>query len=69
MINKLYNLAQKVGDNAAAICLQWFVTEQIEEEKSATEIIEMLKMIKGDSGQMILIDRELANRPQPQPAA
>lgn len=62
MINKLYNLAQKTGDNAAAICLQWFVTEQIEEEKSATDIVEMLKRVKPDSGQMIMIDRELAAR-------
>jgi len=62
MINKLYTLAQKTGDNAAAICLQWFVTEQVEEEKSATEIVEMLKMIKTDSGQMIMIDRGLAKR-------
>ena len=66
MINKLYTLAQKTGDHAATICLQWFVTEQVEEEKSAAAIIEMLKMIKADSGQMIMIDRELANRAQPQ---
>jgi len=62
LINKLYNLAQKVGDNAAAICLQWFVTEQIEEEKSATDILEMLKRVKPDSGQIIMLDQALAKR-------
>ncbi len=62
MINKLYALAQKTGDNAAAIYLQWFITEQVEEEKSATEIVEMLKMIKADSGQIIMVDRALAKR-------
>lgn len=62
MINKLYDLALKTGDNAAAICLQWFVTEQVEEEKSAAEIVEMFKMIKADSGQIIMIDRGLAKR-------
>ena len=62
MIDTLFNLARKVGDNAAEIFLQWFVTEQVEEEKHATEILEMLKRIKPDSGQMIMLDRELGKR-------
>lgn len=62
MINKLYALAQKTGDNAAIIHLQWFITEQVEEEKSAKEIVEMLKMVKSDSGQIFMIDRALAKR-------
>ncbi|MBI4845494.1 MAG: ferritin [Candidatus Omnitrophica bacterium] len=62
LINDLYNLAQKVQDNAAAIFLQWFVTEQVEEEKNAADILAVLKVIKADSGQLILLDKELGKR-------
>jgi len=62
MINKLYNQAQKTGDNAAAIFLQWFVNEQVEEEKTASEILAKLKMIKPDSGQIIMLDSMLGKR-------
>ena len=48
-INALYALACQEGDVAAQISLQWFVNEQVEEEKSVTELIEQLKM-SGDQG-------------------
>jgi len=48
-INALYAQALKDGDVAAQVCLQWFVTEQVEEEKNATELVEQLKMA-GDKG-------------------
>jgi ferritin len=42
--------------------LQWFVNEQVEEESTATQILELLKMI-GDKGQgLIMLDRQLAGR-------
>jgi ferritin len=62
LINDLYNLANKVGDNAASIFLQWFVTEQVEEEKSATEILQQLKIIKPDSPAMFMLDAQLGKR-------
>jgi ferritin len=61
-IHDLYALAVEETDYAAQVFLQWFVKEQVEEEQSAGEILEMLKMI-GDKGQgLILLDRQLAQR-------
>ena len=62
MINNLYNLARKVGDNATEIFLQWFVSEQVEEEASASSIVEKLKMVKPGSGALLMLDRALAQR-------
>jgi len=62
LINKLYALAVKENDYAAQVELQWFVKEQVEEEKNATVIIEQLKMI-GDSGTpLVMLDRQLGSR-------
>lgn len=61
-INRLVALASQEEDYASQAFLQWFVTEQVEEEKSAAEIIETLKLI-GDRGDAIfMLDRELAQR-------
>lgn len=62
LINQLYELSEKLNDHAAAVFLQWFVTEQIDEEKNATVILETIKMIKPDSAALIMLDRELAKR-------
>jgi ferritin len=48
-INALYALALEEGDVASQISLQWFVNEQVEEEKSLSDLIEQLKM-SGDQG-------------------
>jgi ferritin len=61
-IHKLYGLAVEEKDYASLSILQWFVDEQVEEEKSASEILQVLKVI-GDKGQgLILLDRQLASR-------
>ncbi len=62
LLNQLYELSIEVNDNAATIFLQWFITEQIEEEKNAAQILETLKLIKPDSAALIMLDRELAKR-------
>jgi len=62
LIDDLYELAQSSGDTASSIFLQWFVSEQVEEEKNATKILETLKAIKPDSAALIMLDRELARR-------
>jgi ferritin len=65
-INKLVDLSLKERDHATNTFLQWFVTEQIEEESTASEIVSNLKLV-GDDGQgLFIIDRELGQR---QPAA
>ena len=57
MITKLYDLALKEDDYPTQIFLQWFITEQVEEERNASEIIERIKMI-GDVGPaLIMLDR------------
>jgi len=62
LIHGLSELSSKVSDHASVVFLQWFITEQVEEEKNATAIIETLKMIKPDSAALIMLDRELAKR-------
>jgi len=62
LINDLYALASEEKDYASQIFLQWFISEQVEEEDNATQIIELLKRI-GDKGHaLIMLDRELAKR-------
>lgn len=61
-INSLYGLAMKEGDYAAQVMLQWFVNEQVEEEKNATAIVEQLKRIGNDGPALIMLDREMGTR-------
>ena len=62
MINNIYDIAQNEKDYPSQIMLQWFIAEQVEEEKSAAGIVETLKVV-GDSDTAILIlDRQLAQR-------
>ncbi len=58
-IKALYELAVKEGDNAAAIFLQWFVNEQVEEEKNASDIIEQLKMSGDQSFGLLFMDKHV----------
>ena len=61
-IDALYELAFKEKVFAAMAELQWFLTEQVEEEKTAREIVARLHMVKGDPASVIDIDRELGSR-------
>jgi ferritin len=62
LINNLVDLAKKANDNPATLMLQWFVNEQVEEEKNALHILETLKMIKDQGPALVMLDRELAKR-------
>jgi ferritin len=62
LINQLYELAVREKDYPTQVHLQWFVTEQVEEEKVASNIVEQLKMIGGRGDALLLLDRELAKR-------
>jgi ferritin len=62
MINKLYDLAVKENDYPAQVMLQWFIMEQVEEEKSAQDVVHQLKMIGEHSPSLIMLDRQLASR-------
>lgn len=61
-INALTEQAVQEKDHASQIFLQWFITEQIEEEENDREIIGKLKLI-GDNGYgLLMLDNELATR-------
>ena len=62
LIHGLVELAKKEKDHATDIFLQWFVTEQVEEENNASEIVAKLQMLKDSAGQMFMFDRELGKR-------
>lgn len=61
-INALMDLAQQEKNHAAQIFLQWFVTEQVEEEANASHIVAKLKRISEDGRGLMMIDQELAKR-------
>jgi len=67
-INNLMRIAKDENDFAAQICLQWFITEQIEEEATFGQIIAELKRIEGDGRGLIMLDRELGQRTFTPPA-
>jgi len=69
LINDLVNLAVKEGDHATNIFLQWFVTEQVEEESSADEVVQKLKLMGDAKGGLFMLDREMAQRAFTPPAA
>jgi ferritin len=62
LINKLYELAIKENDYATQINMQWFVSEQVEEEKNASEILGQLKNVGDSYASLMMIDRHLAVR-------
>ena len=61
-INELYELALKEKDYATQIELQWFITEQIEEERIFDEVIQTLKLAGNNQAALLLLDRQLGAR-------
>ncbi len=62
LIHKLYETALKENDYASQIELQWFITEQVEEEQTASTIVEQLKMIGDNKAMLLMMDRQMAAR-------
>ena len=62
LINDLVDLAVKEKDHATQIFLQWFVTEQVEEEANFGSILEKLRMVGESPGPLFMMDRELGQR-------
>lgn len=62
MIENLYREAQEQKDYATHVLLEWFIEEQVEEEKSALEIVEHLNLIGGDGTGLLILDARLAER-------
>ena len=61
-INRLTALALEKADHATHVFLQWFIKEQVEEEKTARDIIHDLKRVADSADGIFIIDRELAQR-------
>jgi ferritin len=69
LINDLDKLATEKGDRATSIFLQWFITEQIEEEANANDVVQKLKLIDGAPNGLFMIDNELGQRTFQMPAS
>ena len=61
-INDLYDLSVEVGDRPAQVMLQWFITEQMEEENTVEEIVERLKMFGQEGAALLMVDTQLGSR-------
>ena len=59
LINDLYALAVKEKDFPTEAMLQWFLTEQVEEEKTARQILEQVKMLGPSGSALFFLDRNL----------
>lgn len=62
LITKLYELAVKENDYPTQVMLQWFITEQVEEEKTAVGIVEQLKLVGDSPVSLMMMDRQLGAR-------
>jgi ferritin len=62
LINDLVELALAEHDHASNIFLQWFVSEQVEEEENVGGVLEQLKLMGEAKGGLFMMDRELAKR-------
>ncbi len=61
-IYKILNLAHKEGDHATHEFLEWFVEEQVEEEKTVIEILDKIRVVKESEIGIYMIDKELGER-------
>lgn len=61
-IHALYELALKEKDYPAQVMLQWFIDEQVEEEKNAGEIVAQLELIETKGTAVLMLDHQLGKR-------
>jgi ferritin len=68
-INSLYEMAFSEKAFAALVELEWFINEQVEEEKTARDIVYKFQLVKDDPAALLDLDRELGARPAAAAAA
>ena len=68
-LNNLSDLAMKDKDHATYSLLQWYVTEQVEEESTVGEIIDHIKLVGENGYGLYTIDKELSSRTFVDPTA
>jgi ferritin len=61
-INDLIDLALAERDHATNARLQWFITEQVEEEANVLSILQQVRLIGDSPNALLMLDRELAQR-------
>jgi ferritin len=64
MFRVLYKIAREIFDPETEIFLTWFITEQVEEEAHASEILQKVKMTQNVPGALFVVDKDLGSRPQ-----
>ena len=62
LINNLFAITAAENDYATQSMLKWFIDEQVEEEETAQNIIDNLKMIKDNGYGLYMLDKELGAR-------
>jgi len=62
LVSDLHGVAEREGDKASAIFLQWFISEQVEEEARASEILDRLRMVGDRPGAALYLDKEYGKR-------
>ena len=62
LIHRLYETAVSEKDLASQVFLQWFVTEQVEEEANASQVLEKLRLAGDRPGNLLYLDKELGKR-------
>lgn len=68
-IDSLYELAFQEKAFAALVELEWFIQEQVEEEKTARDILHKFKLVKDDPSSLLDLDRDLGSRTAAEDAA
>jgi ferritin len=61
-IDDVYGLALADKDYASQVFLEWFITEQVEEEKSSSYILESVRRVDDNQAALVILDRELGQR-------
>ncbi len=61
-IHRLFELASQKKDYAAQVMLEWFVTEQVEEEKQSSDLVARMRMFGDNPAALLAVDRELGSR-------
>jgi ferritin len=62
LINEMYRVAVEVQDYAAQTLLQWYIAEQVEEEKQVQDFIDLLETAGSDVASLLIIDKSAAKR-------
>lgn len=64
-IYKVFELAKEKGDHATTVMLQWFIQEQVEEEKTARTLVDRLKLAGEDRAAVLMLDNQFGQRSTP----